>query len=739
MARERYVRVAAVRDVETAGRMLVQLDGHAIVLFAHGDRIYAIDNRCPHMGFPLHRGSLKDGILTCHWHHARFDVATGGTFDPWADDVRGFPVQIREGEIWLDLTPRDNVREHHRQRLREGLEREIPLVIAKSVVTLLASGDNAGGSLRIGLEFGAKYRQGGWSQGLTILTCMHNLLPFLEPADRPRALYHGLSAVARDCAGSPPRFELRPLPRSVTDVASLKRWFRRFVEVRDAEGAERCLVTAVRVGADATQMADLMFGAATDHRYLTTGHLLDFTNKAFEALDAAGWEHAELVLSSLAPGYADADRMEESNEWRHPIDLVEILERAFEELPAALDEGRRSPGPWLDRQTLIPIFLGDDPQAIADAMMQALRDGCPDVELADAVAQAATLRIARFHTSNEFTDWDTALHSFTFASAVQQGLRRAPSPELLRGVFDGAMTVYLTRFLNIPPARLPEPDDNREQPETLLAELPALLDRQQQVNETGALIAGYLYGGGGPAPLLGGLGAALLREDRNFHTIQAVEAAYRQFAAAGASTDGVHVLVAAGRYLAAHAPTVRAQGQTYQFAVRLNRGERLYEDAERSVATVLFTDIVGSTARASDIGDLRWKDLLNSYHNLLRGEIARHRGRLIETAGDGALAVFDSAARSIRCAQSIIDAARRIGIAVRAGIHTGEVEISSDRVSGISVHIGARVAAKAQAGEVLVTGTVRDLVTGLGIAFEDRGQQALKGVPGEWQLYAVAR
>jgi nitrite reductase/ring-hydroxylating ferredoxin subunit len=575
---QKFVRAASIAEVDAAGRLPVQVDGHAIVLFADRGQIYAVDNRCPHMGFPLHRGSLKDGILTCHWHHARFDLATGGTFDPWADDVRVFPTQVRNGEVWIDLAPPDHLRAHHRQRLREGLEREIPLVIAKSVVTLLAAGDDPGEPLRIGLEFGAKYRRDGWGQGLTILTCMHNLLPHLEPDDRPRALYHGLAAVARDCAGVPPRFELRPLPGSVTEVSALKRWFRRFVEVRDAEGAERCLVTAVRAGADAGQMADLMFSAATDHRYVSTGNLLDFTNKAFEALDAAGWQHAEAVLSSLAPGFAEADRMEESNEWRHPIDLVEIVERAFERLPDALDRGRLRRGQWAGAEALIPVLLGEDPQAIADALLDALQNGCAEVDLAGLVARAAALRIAHFHTSNEFTDWDTALHTFTFANAVQQGLRRAPAAELVRGVLDGAMSVYLDRFLNVPPAPLPQPDPGVEPPDEHLAEFPALLNKQQQVNEAGLLVAAYLTRGGDPARLLAALGKALLREDRNFHTIQAVEAAVRQFADAGTAADGVNMLVAAARYLAAHAPTMRAQGQTYTIALRLHRGEKLYEE-----------------------------------------------------------------------------------------------------------------------------------------------------------------
>jgi nitrite reductase/ring-hydroxylating ferredoxin subunit len=576
-----FVRVCSLADVQAAGCLTVHVEGHTLALFARGEEVHAVDNRCPHMGFPLDRGTVQDGILTCHWHHARFDLASGGTFDLWADDVRAFPTQIRDGEVWVDTAAREDPPAHLRRRLRNGLERDIPLVLAKAAIGLLEGGEPPAGPYRAGLDFGARYRQAGWGPGLTIHTCMMNLWPQLDAGDRPRAAYHGLAAVADDCAGAPPRFAVQPLPDATTDFPTLRRWFRRFVEVRDAEGAERCLVSALRGGADPRQAADLLFAAATDHRYLQTGHVADFTSKAFEALDHAGWEHAEPVLTSLIAGYASADRMEEANAWRHPVDLVAILEQAFGALPAALEQGASRRGGWAGREALVPVLLGEDAQAIADALLGALREGATGEEVASAVAYAAALRIARFHTSNEFGDWDTALHTFTFANAIHQGLRRAPSPELLRGVFDAAMSVYLDRFLNVPAARLPEPGGTGGDPEGLLSELPVLLDRQQQVNEAGELVTRYLAAGGQPERLLAVLGRVLLREDRDFHTIQAVEAAFRQCGPLRGTPAGAHVLVAAARYLAAHAPTVRAQGQTYQIARRLSRGERLFEEAQQ--------------------------------------------------------------------------------------------------------------------------------------------------------------
>ena len=593
-------RVASLKAVEAAGCLPVQAGGHTLALFAHGGRVWAVDNRCPHMGFPLSQGTVKDGILTCHWHHARFDLATGGAFDQFADDVRAFRVEVRDDEVRGPPTPRppEQARAHQRARLRDGLERDLPLVIAKAVLTLSDSGapvEAAVEPVRIGLDFGTRFREGGWGQGLTILTCLANLLPHVAPEDRPRALYHGLSAVARDTFGQPPRFMVRPLPGAAPDGRTLKRWFRQFVEVRDAEGAERAIISAVQASAPdpevevppaaRREIAGMLFAAATDHRYLQIGHVLDFTNKALEALDLAGWTSARAaqVLSSLSQAYANADRMEESNAWRNPMDLIELLEAAFEDLPAALAEGEGRRGEWAGpaRASLPPVLLGEDPAATVGEMLKALRAGCSPVELAEATTYAAALRIARFHVSNEFGDWDTTLHTFTFANAVHQGLRRAPADELVRGVFDAAMSVYLDRFLNVPAAPLPAPNGTGGDPSAQLTGLPALFDRQQQVEAAAEAVAAYLHRAGEPAPLLALLGRLLLREDRDFHTIQTIEAAVRQYglltSGRAPAAEASHVLVAAARYLAAHAPTMRAQGQTYQIAVRLSRGERLFE------------------------------------------------------------------------------------------------------------------------------------------------------------------
>src|SRR5919202_232428 len=223
--------------------------------------------------------------------------------------------------------------------------------------------------------------------------------------------------------------------------------------------------------------------------------------------------------------------MEESNSWRYPIDLIDILEKAFKKLPIVVSNSSRMGGPeageekiitrWNQRNELLTILLGDDPQLIVKSLLDALSEGAIEEQLAGIVAYAAAMRIVQFHTRNEFSDWDAVLHTFTYANAVHQGIRRVATQELVRGVFDGAMRVYLNRFLNVPPVPLPKPtkkvmqknirnnnDSTVKDPERLLKEqLLSLLDKQQQVNQAGQLVIDYLYNNNGkPDRLLAAIG-----------------------------------------------------------------------------------------------------------------------------------------------------------------------------------------------------------------------------------------
>src|SRR6266853_137349 len=218
-----FVRVGRLEELKARGRLVVRGPHRPIlVVYDHG-RIFALDNRCPHMGFPLERGSVEDGILTCHWHHARFDLASGCTFDLWADDVPSCPVEVRGSEIWVQPTfGHADPAAHWRRRLDDGLAHDLGLV-------------------------------------------------------------HGARRVATDCAGQAPRHARAPLAAS-PDFATLKRWLRRWTAVRHREAAERTVLTAIAGGAAPAALAERMFAAGTDRVFADAGHSLDFINKAFECL-----------------------------------------------------------------------------------------------------------------------------------------------------------------------------------------------------------------------------------------------------------------------------------------------------------------------------------------------------------------------------------------------------------------------------------------------------------------------
>ena len=575
-----FLNAGTVDQLRERGCSVVTGGGHTIAVFATADGFAAVDNRCPHMGFPLDRGTVKNGILTCHWHHARFDLASGGTFDPFADDVRSFPVSVVDGTVYVDPNPpeQDPV-ERWSKRLEEGMEDNIRLVIAKSVLGLNASSADYRVPLSIGARFGTRYTDDGWGPAMSMLTCTANFLHHLGVEDRPLALYQGLRQVASECAGEPPRFVVEPLPTGETRAEVFKQWFRDFIEVRDGDGAERALRTAIELGLPRDDIHDIVFAAATDRIYIDAGHVVDFCNKAFELLDHIGWEHAGQVLTSLVAGMASARRSEELNSWRNPIDLVTLVQGARARLPELWDGAEDVRGEWDDEVGLADVILEDDPAATIDGINGAVSAGATAERLGSTVAYGAFLRMARFHTSNEFGDWDTVHNTLTAANALHQALMRSPTVELLRAVYDTAMSIYLDRFLNMPPQRIPEPrlrGDGAvdELPERLLVEM----DSQQRVEESARLVTDFVANSSEPDAILASLAHAMLREDSTFHHFQIVDAAIKQYEHRKGHESGRHCLVAMARFLAAHYPTPRAVNQTYNIAVRLQRGDEIFSE-----------------------------------------------------------------------------------------------------------------------------------------------------------------
>lgn len=576
---ENWISAGSLKTLQEQGSKVIK---GGIAVFYHEDQVVAVDNRCPHMGFPLQMGSLCDGILTCHWHHARFDVCSGGTLDPWADDVASHEVQCVDDEIWVNPQPKNAYSiDKYRSRLKEGLEQNISLVIAKAVVGLVEAGAPVADIARIGIEFGTKYGS-GWNAGLTILTAMTRILPKLDKDGQILALYQGLHHVARNSSGRAERHLLLPLPSEEVSADRLTAWYRNCIEVRDTQGAERILLTAIHKGVTADHLAKMMLLAVTDHFFLDGGHTLDFHNKAFESLDFTGTEQQERILTSLVPLLSDPTRSEELHQWQAPINLVAPLQAAFD----VLEKAGTLPEPRLlgeeEEKKIVQQLLGDDPLATIKLLSEALQNGVSPAHLAQLVALAAAERICRFHTQNDFGDWDAVLHTFTYAHAVHETLKRSQHPLLARALFHGAVSVYLNRFLNVPAASKPVPLATVDIANP--SELLDILDKRQQVSEAARWVAGFLKAGGDAGKLINSLGHALLREDAMFHSFQMFEAAvseYEQWATRKdpfAEQAKETLLIAATRYLAAHAPTARELPHTAQIAWRLHKGEKLFEE-----------------------------------------------------------------------------------------------------------------------------------------------------------------
>jgi len=584
-----FVRAGSLAELKAKGRLVVHGRHSPILVIYHGGRVFALDNRCPHMGFPLDRGSVEDGILTCHWHHARFDLASGCTFDLWADDVPTCPVELCDGEVWIKPSfGHGDPSRHWRGRLDDGLAHNLGLVIAKAIRGQLMAGVPSREILRQAALFAVRNRD-GWGVGATILTALGNMLPVLPEEQSYLALFHGARRVAADCDGEAPRRERAPLA-SGPDLATLQRWLRHWGAVRHRDAAERTLLTAIANGAPPAAVASLLFAAATDRAFADGGHSLDFINKACECLDLIGWEHAAAVLPSVAGQMVAARGAEETTAWRHPVDLVTLCEETAAELPDLFTTAR-GPDRWSDHAELSAALLGDDARAILGALKAAVLAGASPADLGRSLAYAAALRVAQFGTANEHADWETALHVFTYANAIHQALKRIGTDdseqkggiEAARGVLHGAIEVYLARYLNVPPARLPGEngerlDDLPDSMEDIRAALLEAFDRQRQVDLASRLVARHLTLGHPPEALIATLAQGLLREDAGFHAYQMLEAGVRQFAEWGNTDPGRHILIAVARYLAAHSPTERAAFQTADIAQRLLRGGDLHQE-----------------------------------------------------------------------------------------------------------------------------------------------------------------
>jgi len=546
-------------------------DRHIAVFWNDGEP-RAVDNRCPHMGFPLDQGSVQEGILTCHWHHARFALKGGCAFDLFADDVPTFALREQDGTLEVSDQPETApTQTYYRKRLRRGLEQNLSLLQAKSIIGLLKSGIPVPDILRELVGFGCENHE-AWADGMTLVALMARLDPVLSDKTRIYGISWAARQLAANCSGRPHRRERGALTGADEPLDRLQDWFREFVLMRHRDGAERALLTANHLCRGQGDRQRTLASAVLQRIYLDTGHLYDFTNKALELgelLTKAGDEDFwPKILPLLVPEAVEGRGEEDRGAWRNPFDLVTAIRSAEAELKGI------QPGRDALPRGLRDVLLGGNPGEILGVLVGAIKSRTAPELLAREIALAAAWRLAHFSPSNDLGDWFSPLHSFTYANAVVQSFKRASSPELFPALLHGAMAVFQDRFLNVPAGAYPKSSPGKENLDAgIPGQLLEAMNHAPNPREVVAMTVRWIRGGGSVEQLTDCLAWAAIREDLDFHKLQAIEAAYQLSRDTEELEDRALLFAGAARHLAAHCPTARARQQSTRSALALHRGE----------------------------------------------------------------------------------------------------------------------------------------------------------------------
>jgi nitrite reductase/ring-hydroxylating ferredoxin subunit len=573
---EEFFRAASLNQLKTERMLVVSGADRPVLLCWSEGRLFALDNRCPHMGFPLSKGTLGGGVLTCHWHHAQFDLQSGCTFDLFADDVPAFEVRIDGDDVWVSKRPKDRIDVgYHSRRLFWGLEQNIGLIQAKGITALLADGERENSVIRRIARFAARNHR-VWEDGLTTLSIVARLGPHLSHPTLIYALAKGARRVAENCEGQPARHSAGGLNRERFEEQRLNEWLSHWSKIRHDEGAERTLLAALDSQLSQPELNRIVFAAVQGRIYAGGGHALDHSNKAFELLDVIGWDEASRVLPLLVQHLTQSRSEEEGGAWRVPLDLIPLIQEAEDQMRRQPHSAQKKEAPRMYSE-----LLGADPQAILQQIVSALAEGMAATSIARELSTAAAARLAHFPESNDVDDWFDPVHTFSFCNALYQVLSRGEvNPEIERGLLHGAMSIYVDRFLNIPSAKLPDHAVLEFLPsaaEALLAGILETLDQKKGWSAVPALVVRYLRLGHPESALIDTLTFATVREDLDFHKLQVLEAAVTQAELwPPGSPERELLYIGAARHLAAYCPTRRSSSQSVGVALRLHRGEDIH-------------------------------------------------------------------------------------------------------------------------------------------------------------------
>lgn len=573
-----FVEVCDSSDVRIDAFKVVRWGGVPVALFRSNNHVYAIDNRCPHMGFPLSKGEVHEEIVVCPWHHWKFDLATGGCFSAGEYDVTCYETRERDGRIWLG-PPVQNQTEQLLRRcedeLREGLKSGDPFQIAKAVARFL----RAGGEERKIICFAAQQAlnlmgsgPGGTWGGLASLANISHLSKRLAGEDRVLGMVQAMQEVSRVIADAPLRRPVRPLePLHRNDPERIHRLLLYFADKRTSIGVERCLATMASLNLPSQTVAHWIFEALCQHLYPSGGHAHDFVFRCFDLIDQIGGTLDPTILGTLADVIAQAGWAEESEPWAPYVERLFEIRQKLSRSKLGLENG------GINTNALGHSLAEGKQHAVLDILEKALDEGASAVELSRALNIAWAIRLARFALVNE-TDWGQVFHGVIAADSIDQALRRfGCSPGLLASIFDSAVELYLTQSLNIPRVRLPDKDRPRDLP----VNDPGLLIREmadglelRQPDRAGACVAHFLWRDYDADALISSMIAAMFREDGDFHTFQAMRACVNQFEALTDDPDRALTLVGITRMFAAQRMRRNVLMST-QFALKLSKGEYL--------------------------------------------------------------------------------------------------------------------------------------------------------------------
>ena len=575
-----YHKLCNVAEVEEGGCKPFTIEGTHLALFKYEGSFHAVDNRCPHMGYPMSEGSIRDGVLICHWHHWEFDLKTGGCFLTSGDDLKAFPVEVRDDDgvyVGLSSGEKEELRlrliERGKRALEQGLKDQSSFLIAKAVTALRESGAKPQEIIQHGLFYGAYKSTDGWSSGLAILTIAATMWKDVAEKDHNLFLVHGLTQIARRTGGGSRRQRF-PFPRAKddADLQTLKRWFRRYVDLRSTGPAERILITLHDRGYAASVIADFVFSSATDFYFTGDGHALDFANKTFEALDEVSWKGAQEIMRPIVVDLVGRTRHEETTRW---ADAVPVLEEVFTRLDS-IWEANQANHLDLDVSAFAQVLLQDDLEPIVVAIEQKLTDGADPKAICRAMTYAGAIRVTRFHLKNE-GDWHDVANIYSYAHALYRAFSLAPSAELVRGIFHGAVFMTFLKWLNMPAARVPKAGqrlgEGFDANDKMLARLQEFADFQK-VFEAELVVNEYVEDGRDVNELRQALAHVTLREDAELHMFQVLEVAFRHFDLSDDPEEKRVHLLAATRYITAQ-KVMKGILWSTENAERLQRGDLL--------------------------------------------------------------------------------------------------------------------------------------------------------------------